>query len=662
VSPVWPPAGIALAALLLAGDRVWPAIAAGAFLVNFLSPISPGAAAALAAGNTAGPLVGAWLVRRIPRFRPSLNRLDDVFGLIVLAAPASAALSATVGVSVLFFTRVDPWLRFWPAWLVWWFGDALGVLMVAPLALALSKRGPTIQRRRRAELIALGAAAVVASALIFDSRVGAGFQKDALAFAVFPLVLWGATRFDIPGAAGVTLVIASIAVWETGAGHGLFIRNTTLLNAATLQAFLTVISVSGLVLAAVIVERAEWIREQATREGREQGERRYREIVETANDGIWMLDAQLATVFVNARMAEILGYTAEEMIAKPLSEFLSKARWEQRRLAMQRSGPTLRERTQAQYLRKDGSEVWASVSRTLAFAEDGTFTGILKMVSDITDQKRAEGERQQALDRVAVLSEAVEQTADTVLISDSAGRILYVNPAFEVTTGYTRNEALGHTPRLLKSGRHGEAFYQDMWRCLLGGEPYRGTLVNRKKSGETYWANQTITPIKDSGGHITHFVSVLRDVTEARKYHEQEVELRLARAVQQRFYPTAPRLAGFDIGAASHPVRETGGDYFDFIEAPEGVLYVAIGDVSGHGFGTALIMALTRAYLRSFARLGMDVGEVLRLANGVLAGDLEDNRFVTMLLVRLDARAGTVTYASAGHISGVLMNGAEGTD
>jgi sigma-B regulation protein RsbU (phosphoserine phosphatase) len=201
-----------------------------------------------------------------------------------------------------------------------------------------------------------------------------------------------------------------------------------------------------------------------------------------------------------------------------------------------------------------------------------------------------------------------------------------------------------------------------MWGRLLAGDSYRGTLVNRRKSGELYWANQTITPIRDPAGKIAHFVSVLRDVTEARRYHEQEVQLRLARAVQQRFYPTPPRLPGYDIGAASEPARETGGDYFDFIEAPEGVLYVAIGDVSGHGFDTALIMALTRAYLRSFARLGMDVGEVFRLANEVLVDDLEDNRYVTMLLVRLDTRAGTVTYASAGHVAGLILDGAKGTE
>jgi PAS domain S-box-containing protein len=662
VSPIWPPAGIAVAALLLVGYRVWPAIAAGAFLVNFLTPISPAAAIAVAAGNTAGAMVGAWLVQRLPGFRPALSRLHDVLGLILLAAPASAAVSATVGVTALFITHVDPWLRFWLAWLVWWLGDALGVLVVAPLALTLFRQKRLTQASNVPELVALLSAVVLTCFVIFDTRAGLRIEKDVLAFAVLPLVLWGATRFQIPGAAGVTLLVAGVAVWETANGFGPFVRNTTLQNATMLQVFIAVISVSGLTLAAVIVERAQLIRQQAQREGVEQSEKHYREIVETANDGIWMLDARLMTVFVNTRMAAILGYTVEEMQGRCLSEFISEAAWVDKQAGLLRRGPAGREHGQAQYRRKDGSDLWATVSRTRAFAEDGAFSGVLKMVSDISDQKRAEGERQQAQDRNALLSNAVEQTADGVFISDSAGRIEYVNSAFERTTGYTRDEALGNTPRLLKSGHHEQDFYKQMWGVLLAGEPYRGTLVNRKKTGELYWANQTITPITDVRGIITHFVSVFEDVSEVRKYHAQEVQLELARAVQQRFNPAAPRLRGLDIAASSHPAYETGGDYFDFIEAPNGVLYVAVGDVSGHGFGAALIMALTRAYMRSFATLGMEVGEVLARVNRAIVGDLEGNRYVTMLLVRLDVEAGTMTYASAGHIPGVLVNGSEGID
>ena len=662
VSPVWPAAGIALAAFLLVGQRVWPAVAAAAFVVNYFSPISLQAALAIGAGNTAGPLIGAWLVRRLRDFRPSLNRLDDVLSLIGIAVPASAAISATVGVSVLFLTNVNPWVDSWPAWLVWWLGDAAGALVVAPLALTLLSRQPMTPLGRLPELFALFSVTIITCFVVFDGTPAVGIEKDVFTFVTLPLMLWGASRFEIPGAAGVALLIASMAVWETANGFGPFVRNTTLQNAIVLQTFVVLLSGWGLIVAAAIAERAHLVRGQAHHEELEQSERRYRPIIDTAHDGIWMFDAELVTVFVNRRMAAMLGYGVEEMHGRPLSDFVSKTVMAETLAWLQQQAPAKGEHAQVQYRRKDGSDLWSDVTRTRGYGEDGTFTGVLKMVRDMSTQRRTEGERQDALDKVVLLSKAVEQTADSVFISDIGGLIEYVNPAFKATTGFTREEALGKTPRLLKSGFHGDDFYHDMWSRLLAGEPYRGTLVNRKKSGELYWANQTISPIKDSQGTVTHFVAVLKDVTEIRKYHEQEVQLRLARGVQERFNPSTPYVPGLDIAAASHPAAETGGDYFDFIEAPDGVMYVAIGDVSGHGFDAALIMALTRAYMRSFATLGMDVGELLGRVNRALIGDLEAERYVTMMLVRLDVANASIAYASAGHIPGVLLDHSDGSD
>jgi sigma-B regulation protein RsbU (phosphoserine phosphatase) len=641
---------------------VWPAVAAAAFVVNYFSPISLQAALAIGAGNTAGPFIGAWLVRRLRDFRPSLNRVGDVLSLIGVAVPASAAISATVGVSVLFLTNVNPWVQSWPAWIVWWLGDAAGGLVVAPLALTLLSRQPMTPLGRLPELLALFSVTMITCFVVFDGRPAVDLEKDVFTFVALPLVLWGASRFEIPGAAGVTLLIASMAIWETANGFGPFVRNTTLQNAIMLQTFVVLLSGWGLIVAAAITERTNLVRRQAQREELEQSERRYRPIIDTAHDGIWMFDAELVTVFVNRRMAAMLGYSVEEMHGRPLADFVSKTALAETFAWLSGRDRALREHAQVQYRRRDQSELWADVTRTRGYSEDGTLTGVLKMVSDVSVQRRTEGERQTALDQVVLLSKAVEQTADSVLISDIAGRIEYVNPAFERTTEFTREEALGNTPRLLRSGYHGKDFYHQMWSRLLAGEPYRGTLVNRKKSGELYWANQTISPIKDSHGTVTHFVAVLKDVTEIRKYHEQEVQLRLARGVQERFNPSTPHVPGLDIAAASHPATETGGDYFDFIEAPEGVIYVAIGDVSGHGFDAALIMALTRAYMRSFATLGMDVGELLERVNRALIGDLEAERYVTMLLVRLDVANASIAYASAGHIPGALLDPSDGSD
>jgi len=248
------------------------------------------------------------------------------------------------------------------------------------------------------------------------------------------------------------------------------------------------------------------------------------------------------------------------------------------------------------------------------------------------------------------LIRAVEQTADTVIITNRQGVIEYVNPAFEETAGYSADEVLGRTPSLLKSGLHDEQFYKNLWAQLITGKPFRGIIVNRKKSGRLYWAQQTISSMKDEHGEITHFVSVLKDVTELRKQQEQEFHLQIAHEVQQRLNTTVASMPGFDVAGTVRCAALTGGDYFDFIVQPDGCLCIAIGDVSGHGFGAALVMMETRAYVRCYAMSESYMGAILSRVNAALVADLDGSQYVTLLLVRLDPRDRSVEYASAGHI------------
>jgi phosphoserine phosphatase RsbU/P len=253
------------------------------------------------------------------------------------------------------------------------------------------------------------------------------------------------------------------------------------------------------------------------------------------------------------------------------------------------------------------------------------------------------------------LIRAVEQTADTVMITDRRGIVEYVNPAFEETTGYSPNEIMGRTPSILKSGLHDDQFYKELWALLMAGKPFRGIIINRKKSGQLYWSAQTISSMKDENGEVTHFVSVLKDVTELRKQQEQEFYLQIAHEVQQRLNTTVAALPGFDMAGTVCSAMLTGGDYFDFIVQPDGCLCIAIGDVSGHGFGAALVMAETRAYVRSYAMLESDMGAILNRVNDALVPDLEGGQYVTLLLVRLDPRSRSLKYASAGHIPCYLL-------
>ena len=272
VSPVWPASGIALGAILLVGYRIWPAIALGAFLVNLLTPIPPGAALGIAAGNTIGPLIGAWLLGRFTSFQRSLTHLRDVLALIVFAALGGTAISATVGCLTLSLTPINPWSSFGTAWFIWYLGDAMGVLIVTPLLLTFAGLRSIRESPQILNLAALVLGTVISCLLIFDRRFGFQTGEDLFAFAVFPFVIWGAISFQASGAAAVSFLISVIVVGETAYGFGPFAKNDPLQNATLLQCFLAVISISGMTLAAVNSERVKVMRQQAARE-RVEGER-----------------------------------------------------------------------------------------------------------------------------------------------------------------------------------------------------------------------------------------------------------------------------------------------------------------------------------------------------------------------------------------------------
>jgi integral membrane sensor domain MASE1 len=249
VTAIWPPTGIALAAVLLWGYRIWPGIALGAFLANAWTEVPIYTALGISVGNTLEALVGAYLLNRLTDFKPSLERVRDVLSLVLLAGVVSTTVSATIGVTSLLLGDEIASGDIGITWRTWWLGDMGGDLLVAPALLIAATHWPFDQAPGRAvEAIALGLVVGAVSALTFTRDV-------SIMFAVFPPLIWAALRFWQPGAAAASLIVAAIAIPLTESDLGPFSGNAPDDRLLLAQAFLGVVSLTGLVLAAVLTER-----------------------------------------------------------------------------------------------------------------------------------------------------------------------------------------------------------------------------------------------------------------------------------------------------------------------------------------------------------------------------------------------------------------------
>ena len=254
-TPVWPNTGLALATMLILGARVWPAVLVGAFLANLTTVGSVATSLGIAAGNTLEALVGAYLVTRFASGRRAFERLGDVVKFTVLAGVLSTTISAIFGVTSLALGGFARWADYGWIWLTWWLGDAVGDLVVAPVALLWYAR-PRVRwpRGRALEAAALLVGLGLAGLMVFGGLLPS--RKDyPLEFVCIPFFLWAAVRFRAREAATAILVVSAIAIRGTVLGFGPFVRDAPNESLLLLQSFMGVVSVMTLILTAAVSER-----------------------------------------------------------------------------------------------------------------------------------------------------------------------------------------------------------------------------------------------------------------------------------------------------------------------------------------------------------------------------------------------------------------------
>ena len=254
---VWPPTGLALAAFLILGYRVWPAIFVSAFLVNITTAGSVASSIGIGIGNTLEGLIGAFLVNRFAGGRDVLNHTENLFRFTVVAV-LSTTVSATCGVTSLSLAGFASWADFRSIWLTWWLGDMAGDLVIAPVLLTWSVRPQAEWRREKlTEVAVLFACLLLVGEVVFGGLFPSGTKNYPLEFLYIPFMLWAVFRFGQRETTVALLLLSGSATWGTLQGFGPLAREAPNESLLLLQVYMVVASVTLLTLAAVVFERQE---------------------------------------------------------------------------------------------------------------------------------------------------------------------------------------------------------------------------------------------------------------------------------------------------------------------------------------------------------------------------------------------------------------------
>jgi two-component system, NarL family, sensor histidine kinase FusK len=452
---VWPPTGIALAALLLFGSHLWPGIALGAFLASASTGIPLAVACGVSAGNTLEALFAVFLLRRVVRFQNALERLQDVFGLVGLAAGLSTMVSATIDVTSFCLGGVASWDAYGLLWRVWWLGGAMSNLVVAPLLLTWSSRF-RVKRRlwRIAETGALLVSLVLVCLLVFGGWSRVALIHAPLDYAVFPFIIWAALRFSQREAMTATFVVSAIALWGTAHGFGPFVRGTVPERLSLLYAFMSVTATTALVLAAIVTARKQM--EQALRAARddlearvrdrtaalrasntalqaevaarEQAERALqheRDLLEVTlvsiREAVIATNATAALTFLNPVAETLTGWPAREAIGRPIAEIFHVIDAQTRQVVENPVDKALREGREMEVanhivlVARDGRETPVADSGAPIRDKSGQVQGAVVVFRDISASQQAEA----ALIRAKEVAEAADRTKSEFLATMS---------------------------------------------------------------------------------------------------------------------------------------------------------------------------------------------------------------------------------------------------
>ncbi|MEO8156476.1 MAG: EAL domain-containing protein [Betaproteobacteria bacterium] len=517
VTTVWPPSGIALAALLLFGMRLAPGVAIGAFAVNLWSSGTVIGAFGVAIGNTLAVAVGVMALTRYFGFDSRMTRLRDIVVMLFVGAAASPLIAATIGPFMLMVGGAISPHEYPSVWLFWWLGDSLGVILFTPLILAWYKTSLQATSRDR---LAIGLIIVQAftAFLIFYGLLSEPFNTQRVTYALLPIVIWLALACPLRYTATANILLFFIAISGTAAGLGPYAAGDIVGNALSLHVFLVVVTYTTSLVAGVNAERIEAL--TRTRESAD----RFRNLLDLSADWYWEQDDQFRFTSRAGQGLENKGFRLDEGLGKTRWELdvegMTEADWAPHKATLRAHRPfrdfVLRRRN------SDGKLLYVSQSGEPVFDKEGRFKGFRGVGRDITERELAQRALQESEARFRSLTEL---SSDWYWEQDPELNFTFVSDAIYAVSSIDASLRRGRKRWEIPGLRFDPVTLEEHKKLLSERMPFRDfRYIRVMPDGHPRHISVTGAPLFDSDGKFTGYRGVGREVTA-----EVTAEQRLAR-------------------------------------------------------------------------------------------------------------------------------------
>ncbi|MFY9607182.1 MAG: MASE1 domain-containing protein [Blastocatellia bacterium] len=546
VSPVWPPTGVAIAAILLLGYRTAAAVFVGALVANMATGLPIVTASAIAAGNTLEALAAGFLIHRFVGFQSPFYRARDVLKFVLLAALFSPTVSATIGNASLCLGGAAAWVNFGSLWLTWWIGDGVGALVVAPLIITwVDKSSEHWPPRRLAEGLLLLTSISAVSTILFREALPSNLVNLSVGRLIIPFLLWAAFRLGPRGVATAVALFSGFAIWGTRMGLGPIAGQSPNDSLLLLQVSVAANGITFLVLAGVVAERKR----------AEQAVFFPASIVESTDDAVIGKTLDGTILSWNQGAERLYGYAAEEVIGRSISILIPPERGEElpRLLEQIARGESI-DRFETERVKKDGQMVLVSLTLSQIKDSAGKIIGASAIARDITRRRSAEEDLRRREEQLRLALEAANMGAWDYEVQSGAVRW---SSGLELIHGIAPGSFGGTFDDYLKDTHPDDRqrVVASLARTLEQGDEHDIEYRIITPDGNVRWVEGKGVVSRDRRRRPIRMTGVCMDVTE-RKQAEREREDLLAREQAARAEAEAANRAKDEfLALVSHELR-----------------------------------------------------------------------------------------------------------